>query len=188
MTAETLLPRVMFLFGVGFLAANLVVIVHLVRYLVRKRSALLVWQAAKPRFYGFSLGLGVVLGLLVAFKLLVLHRQVAQVFGDAMMFVYYGYALPLSTRIQRGFYGDGVWADTGFLPWGQIAAVSWKHEAGVVMLILIARHRQIARQLAVPGSQYGAVRRLLRDRIQAHDIHFGGSGIDLGSRDERDTI
>jgi hypothetical protein len=35
---------------------------------------------------------------------------------------------------------------------------------------------------------YGEARRLLRDRITAHDIHIGGAGLDLGSRDERDAV
>lgn len=182
-----LLQRVLFLFGVGFLIANLVVATDLLRFLRRKRSALLVWQNPKPRFYGFSLGLGVILGLLFLFKLLVLRRPLSGLFGEAMMFVYYGYTFPLSTRIARGFYQDGVWADTGFLPWGQIAAVSWKEEQGVT-LVLISHLKSIARRLHVPGELYGEARRLLRDKIKAHDIHIGGTGLDLGSRDEQDSV
>ena len=39
-----------------------------------------------------------------------------EVFGESMMLVYYGYAQPLSLRIGRGFYQDGIWADGGFCP------------------------------------------------------------------------
>ena len=187
MRLEVFLPQILFLFGVGFLFANLKVVADLIRFRVRKASALLVWQNPKPRFYGFSLALGVVLGLLLAFKLFVQRRTVDQVFGEAMMFVYYGYALPLSTRIARGFYRDGVWSDTGFLRWRQISAVSWR-EDGPVTLILISRLRQIARRLEVPGNLYGEARRVLRDRIKAHDVHIGGSGLNLGTRDEADAV
>jgi len=187
MRPEVVLPQILFLFGVGFLFANLKVVADLIRFRVRKASALLVWQNPKPRFYGFSLALGVVLGLLLAFKLFVQRRTADQVFGEAMMFVYYGYALPLSTRIARGFYRDGVWSDTGFLRWRQISAVSWR-EDGPVTLILISRIRQIARRLEVPGNLYGEARRVLRDRIKAHDIHIGGSGLNLGTRDEADAV
>jgi len=38
----------------------------------------------------------------------------------------------------------------------------------------------------VPIENYSAARRLLRDKIAAHDIHFSGTGLDLGDRDERD--
>ena len=76
------------------------------------------------------------LGLLLAFKLVRAATARSQLFGEAMMFVYYGYAFPLSTRIARGFYGDGIWSDSGFMRWGQISAVSWKEE-GRVTLILI---------------------------------------------------
>ena len=66
------------------------------------------------------------------------------------MFVYYGYLFPLSTRIARGFYQDGVWSDSGFMRWAQISAVSWKDE-GAVTLILISHGNSIARRLEVPG-------------------------------------
>jgi hypothetical protein len=94
---------------------------------------------------------------------------------------------PLSTRIRRGFYGDGVWSDSGFMNWSEISAVSWKEEP-TLTLVLISHVKSIARRLDVPGPLYGQARRLLRDRVQAHDINMGGAGLDLGTRDERDSI
>jgi hypothetical protein len=192
-------PRLLFLFGVGFLAANLKLVVDLLRYQRRKRSALLTWQGPKPRTYGFSLALGVTLGLLIAVKVFMLKWPPEQLFGETMMFLYYGYAFPLSTRISRGFYDEGVWSDSGFMRWAQISALSWKEQdpaaappSGAaarvqnhgVTLILISHFRNIARHLEVPGHLYGQVRRLLRDRIKARDIQIGGTGLDLGGRDE----
>jgi len=187
MGQEFLLPQVLFFFGVGFFVANVKVIVVLLRFRVRKASALLIWTGPKPRYYGFTLALGAILGALVAFKIFVLGREPSQLLGEIMMFVYYGYAFPLSTRIARGFYRDGVWSDSGFMRWGQISAVSWK-ESGVVTLMLISHFRGIARRLEVPGHLYGEARRLLQDRIKAHDIHIGGAGLDLGSRSEADAV
>lgn len=187
MSPESLLPQVLFVFGIGFFAANLKVIADLLRFRIRKSSALLVWDNPKPPYYGFALALGAVLGLLVAFKIFILGRTPSQLFGEVMMFVYYGYAFPLSTRIARGFYRDGVWSDGGFMPWGRISAVSWKEE-GAVTLILISHFRHSARRLEVPGRLYGQARRLLRDKVKAHDIHIGGAGLDLGIRDEQDAV
>ncbi len=48
--------------------------------------------------------------------------------------------------------------------------------------------RAFARQLVVPDNCYGAARRLLRDKIAAHDIHFTGKSLDLGLHDERDDV
>ena len=185
--APGILQTILLLFGIGFLAANAKVGADLYRYYRRKRSATLIWENPKPRFYGFSLFLGVVLSSLFAFKLFVQHRPAWSLLGEAMMSVYYALALPLSARIRRGFYDDGVWADTGFMRWGQISAVSWKEE-GRVTLVLISQVRNIARRLAVPGNLYGEARRVLRERIKAHDIHIGGAGLDLGSRDEADAV
>ena len=187
MTPEAVLPKLLFLFGIGFLAANLKLTADLVRFQMRKSSALLVWQGAKPRYYGFALALGMVLGLLVVFKIFMLGRTPGQLFGEIMMFLYYGYVFPLSTRIARGFYRDGVWLDSGFMRWGQISAVSWREE-GAVTLVVIPHFRHIAKRLEVPGHLYGHARRLLRDKVQAHDIHIGGAGLDLGSRDDKDAV
>jgi hypothetical protein len=187
MEPAVLLTRVLFLFGVGFLAANVKVVADLLRFRRRSRHAELTWEGAKPKFYGFMLGLGVVLGLMLAFKTFVQRRPFDQLFGEAMMFVYYGYAFPLSTRILRGFYRDGIWTDTGFMRWGQISAVSWKEEHNPV-LILISHAGSIARRLEIPGHLYGQARRVLRDKIKAHEIAMGGAGLDLGSRGEGDTV
>ena len=187
MAPEFLLPQLLFMFGVGFFAANVKVTADLLRFHSRKSSALLIWENPKPRYYGFALALGAVLGLLLIVKIFILGRSPWQLFGEVMMFLYFGYAVPLSTRIARGFYQDGVWSDSGFMPWGQISAVSWK-EGESVTLILISRFRSIARHLEVPGHLYGQARRLLRDRIKAHDIHIGGAGLDLGSRSDQDAV
>jgi hypothetical protein len=181
-----LAPRLLLLFGLGFLVANIIVARDLVRYHRAKRSALLIWSVAKPRYYGFSLALGVILGLLLILEVS-LKRPSYSLFGEAMMFVYYGYLFPLSTRIARGFYQGGVWSDSGFMPWSRISAVSWKDE-GAVTLVLISHGQNLARRLEVPGPQYGQARRVLLDRIKAHDIHIGGAGLNLGTRDEGDSI
>ncbi len=194
MTPDSLLPgfawmapRLLFILGLGFLAANIKVTADLLRYHWRKRFALLTWQNPKPRYYGLNLALGVTLGLLIAYKVFVMNRQPDQLFGETMMFVYYGYAFPLSARISRGFYRDGVWSDSGFMRWAHISAVSWKDEGGVT-LILISHFRNIARRLEVPAHLYGQARRVLRDRIRDQALHIGGSGLDLGSRDDEDAV
>jgi hypothetical protein len=181
------LQLILFLFGIGFLAANVKVATDLLRYRRRRRSALLIWPGRKPPFYGFCLLLGVVLTGLFVFKLFVQHRPSQTLLGEAMMSVYYALSVPLSAHIRRGFYQDGVWSDTGFLPWSQISAVSWK-EAGGITLVLVSQLRSIARRLQVPGQLYGEARQLLRERIKAHQIQIGGTGLDLGSRDGRDAV
>ena len=95
------------------------------------------------------------------------------------MFLYFGCAVPLTRRIGRGFYADGVWAENGFMPYQHIAGIAWR-EGEQLTLLLISRLKQMARPLIVPTAYYGAVRRLLRDKIAAQDIQFSGGGLDLG--------
>ena len=133
--------------------------------------------------YAFALALGVALGLLVFAKLVFLHRQA---FGESMMFLDYAYFFPMSLTIGRGFYEDGIWAETTFIPYNEVGGITWREGEHQATLIVISRLRNLARRLTVPGDKYGAARRLLRDKIGEHAIHFTGTGLDLGERDERD--
>lgn len=187
MSVDVLLLRVLIVLGAGFLVANLRILFDFVRFLRLRSSALLTWPGRKPPLYGLLLGLGVVLGFLIVYKVWVQRRPPAHVFGEAMMFVYYGYLLPLSLRIGRGFYEQGIWAESGFIPYSQVGGLTWR-EGDEITLILISRARRLARRLVVPQRHYGAARRLLRDKIAAHAIHFGGKGLDLGAHDARDDV
>jgi hypothetical protein len=182
---QPVLRGTLVLLGVGFLIANARLILEYFQFLRRRRSALLIWPSPKPPYYGMALAIGVVLGFLVFYKLVVLRRQV---FGEGMMFLYYAYLLPLSRQIGRGFYEEGIWADTVFIPYNEVGGISWREGEHQVTLIVISRLRNLARRLVVPGENYAAARRLLRDKIAAHAIHFSGTGLDLGEHDEREDV
>ena len=173
------------LLGLGFLVANARLVLEYVKFRRRRREALLIWISPKPPYYGMGLGVGVALGFLVFFKLVISHQQA---FGEIMMFVYYAYLLPLSRRIGRGFYADGIWADSDFIPYNEVGGISWREGEHSVALIVISRLRNLARRLTVPGEYYAGARRVLRDKIARHDIHFSGTGLDLLDHDERDDV
>lgn len=181
------LSRILFVLGLGFLLANLRLLYQFIRFLRLKSSAVLTWPGKRPPFYGLLLVLGATLSLLIVYKLAVLQLHPARVFGEAMMLVYYGYAVPMSLKIGRGFYEDGIWADAGFVRYSTIGGVSWR-EGEQLTLVLIDRMRQFGRKLTVPDGYYGAARRVLRDKIAAHDIHFTGKPLDLGGHDARDDV
>ena len=103
-----------------------------------------------------------------------------------MMFLYYGYLLPLSTRIRRGLYRDGIWTDSGFMRYTDIGGLTWK---GDDTLVMASRERTLARRLRVPGVHLGEVRHFLRDKIGEHAIEFdAGPGLHLGTRDTRESV
>lgn len=181
------LPDILYLLGAGFLVLNVRLFYQYARYRRLRSSALVTWPAARPPLYTLFLGVGALLGLLIIYKLAVLRLHPVQVFGETMMLVYYVYGLPLSLRIGRGFYADGIWTEAGFMPYSTIGGITWR-EAPDVTLVLMYRKRTIARRLLVPHRLYGAARRVLRDKIAAHDIHFTGKTLDLGMHDERDDV
>lgn len=186
MFGDSIPARILLVLGVGFLIANVRLLLDFLRFLKRRRSALLTWPGRKHPYHGLLLAIGVLLGFLLVYKAVIQRRPPLQFFGEAMMFVYYAYAWPLSRRIGRGFYEDGIWAESGFVPYSRIGGLSWR-EGEEVTLVLIYRLRNLARRLSVPAAHYAAARRLLRDKIAAHDIDFTGSGLDLGL-DERNRV
>jgi hypothetical protein len=180
---QPIITGTLLLLGAGFLVANARLLLEYARFVRRRRHALLTWRAGPAPYHGLALGLAVVLGLIVFYKIVVSGQQA---FGESMMFLYYGYLLPLSRRIGRGFYEDGIWADSSFIPYNEVGGISWREGEHSVSLIVISRLRNLARRLAVPPEHYGAARRLLRDKIGEHEIHFAGVGLDLDAHDERD--
>ena len=187
LTSTPLLPELLFLLGIGFFVADVRLLFQYIQFQRLRSSAVLVWPGRKPPFYGLLLVLGAVLSLLIIYKLAFLRMRLLDVFGETMMLVYYGYAVPLSLRIGRGFYEEGIWADAGFIPYSRIGGLTWR-EGEQLTLVLIYRMRAFARRLVVPEVYYGAARRLLRDKIAAHHIHFTGKPLDLGMHDERDDV
>jgi hypothetical protein len=184
MTVQLLAHQLLFLLGLGFLVANLRVGLTLLRYVRARRAAILVWRQRRPPYYRLSILLGGVQGLLLV-SLVLLRVPTPQVLSLGMMLIYFLAATPLSTRIDRGFYETGVWADSGFLPWDRISSVAWREDP--VTLIVSSSAGSIARHLRVPSSLYGEARKILRDRIRLHGFQVH-AGLDLGMREDRDQI
>ncbi len=172
--------------GAGFLVANVHLVYQFIRFYRIRKTALVTWPGRRPAYYGLFLGLGVVFGVLVFVKLIIQQRPAVDVFGEGMMLVYYAYLWPMNFRIGRGLYERGIWTDSTFVPYSEIGGLSWR-EAKEITLVVIYRLRTVARPLSVPHAHYAEVRRLLRDRIASHDIHFTMKAFDLGS-DEREVV
>ena len=171
--------------GLLFVIVNVRVGWQIASWWRRRRRAVVVWPSPKPPFYAINLAIGVLLGILL-FVTAYLLRPTASLFGVGMMFVYYGYLLPLSTRIKRGLYEEGIWTDSGFMRYAEIGGLAWK---GSDTLVIASRQKTLARRLSVPGMHLGEVRHFLREKIGAHDIEFdAGPGIHLGTRDTRESV
>src|SRR5262245_52187911 len=110
-------------FGYGFLIANLHLLLQYVRFLRRRAHALLIWPSPRPPYFSVGVILAVVLGILVFCEVVLLRRQA---FGEGMMFLYYACLLPLSLRIRKGFYEDGIWSDSAFIPYHEVGGVTWR--------------------------------------------------------------
>src|SRR5258708_34379252 len=166
-----LLLRILYVIGAGFILINLREFFQYYKFTRLRKSALLTWAGPRPPLYRLFMWVGAVLAVLVFYKLAVLRLHPNYVFGETMMLVYYVYALPLGTKINRGFYEDGIWTEGGILPYANIGGLTWREGTGPTR-VLLSRSRSFARQVIVPEPYYGQARRLLRDKIAAHDSHF----------------
>jgi len=181
------LERLLFVFGLGFLAADIRAVVNHLLYWRRRPGRLLTWPAPYPPFFSLQLIIGGLLGLLMAYNLLFRVTSAEELFGEGMMFLYYTYAVPLAHRIDRGLYGEGVWTDLGFVRYRSIGAVTWREEEDPVLL-LASRSGGTARRLRVPGPLYGATRRVLRDLVRSGQIQLKAGGLGLGEKDPREDL
>lgn len=180
------LGTLLFFFGVGFFAANLVTAWVCLADWRRRKTAVLVWRMPPPFFAALPVLISLGLAILIVYKLLVLAWPVWRLFGEGMMLAYYGYLYPLSLRLKRGFFEEGIRFDRGFARWEDLKGLTWRRE-GPPVLVAVYGHRRAGR-LTVPIERLGMARRVLRDRIAAHQIQFTPGPLDLGGHDVRDDV
>jgi hypothetical protein len=189
MTLQELAPvlrQALLALGLLFVIVDILVGWQLLRWWRMRSQAIVTWPAPRPPFYVINLAIGVMLGILLFVTVFVVPRPAVSVFGVAMMFVYYGYLLPLSTRIRRGLYQHGIWTDSGYMRYTDIGGLTWK---GNDTLVAASRQKTLARRTRVPGAHLGEVRHLLREKIGDHAIEFdAGPGLHLGTRDTRESV
>jgi hypothetical protein len=158
------------LFGLSVYFSVLVVRVGGALVLFRRvqPTALVTWPVPRPQNVPFSL----VLGLVAAGCAVVLShlgRPFHHVYSQGIMAVYFLLVVPISRRIQLGVYRDGVWADSGFLPWSKVARLAYRETPEIVLVML--RRGGGASRLPVPAGEYGAVRKLVEEKIRDHVLN-----------------
>lgn len=143
---------------------------------VRSR-ALLTWRLAPPPQFAWVVVLGVV-SLAVAILNITLQRPLHHLYGQFAMSAYFILMVPLTARIHRGLYEDGVWAESGFLPYASIGRMAFR-EGPEIILILLPRGRSGSFRLPVPREEYGAVRKVLEEKIRTHAVNMDAAILGL---------
>ena len=133
-------------------------------------TALLTWPVPRSAQLPFLLALGVVATGVTALNAY-LDRPLHHVLSQALMAAYFIGMVPLCRRIRLGFYDEGVWADTGFLPYANIGRIAFR-ESPEIVLILLPRGRSGSFRLPVPPEEYGAVRKVLEEKIRARVVNI----------------
>lgn len=127
-------------------------------------TAVLTWPVPRSQQLPWLVALGVVNVALTVLNGLI-GRPVHHVVSLGLMALYFVLMVPLASRIRLGFYRDGVWADAGFLPYQRIGRMAFR-ETPVIELVLLPRGGSGSFRLPVPPEEYGAVRKLLEEKIR----------------------
>jgi len=155
----------------------------LLRWLAFRRvrhTALHTWRARVP-FVQRMLPLLGVASALAAVLNGSFGRPLHHVYSQAIMAVYFLAMVPLLERIPIGVYRDGVIAERGFVPWQRIARLAFRETPDIVLLLLRRGRGRALYRLPVPPSEYGAVRRVLIEKMRDHEMNVDAPILGLGS-------
>jgi hypothetical protein len=141
-----------------------------------RRTALVTWPTPRRMAFWLLVLLGAV-NLPVAAVTFAYH-PFHEAVSPLSIALYFMLILPLLARIPMGFYGDGVWAEGGFLPYSRIRRFAF-FEGPQLVLLLLPWGGGGAVRLPVPPDEYGAVRKLLGEKIRAHDLNLEGGILGL---------
>jgi len=184
LTNETILSLGLVGLGVYFTVLLVRAGVLYARYLRLLPTAAVTWPPRRPRFAALVTALGV-LAAAVTLLNARLGRPLHHVYGQAAMTVYFLGMGPLVSRIRRGVYRDGVFADRGFVPWGQISRLAFI-EAGEIALVIVVRGTPLVFRLAMPPGEYGAVRKAVEERIRRGELRVDPAFLGLDSGEDED--
>jgi hypothetical protein len=157
--------------------------VYLRRYLRYRRvrgTSELTWFPPRPWFYNMCLGIGFFMLSLTAVSVF-LARPTLTIVAQGLMALFYTVLFPLSFRIRRGFYGTGILAEQGFVPYGRIRNLSWIEKRQIVLVLEIEGgflHAGYAR-LVVPGELFGQARRILAGHVEDRSLSMEKSILGL---------
>lgn len=170
--------------GLGFVGIGLYFAVQLVRgiagYLKFRRllpTAILTWPVPRPRAASLLVALGVGSAAVTVLNGY-MNRPLHHVLGLGLMALYFVLMVPLAGRIRLGLYEGGVWADAGFLPWGHIARMAYRETPDIV-LVLLSRDGARSFRLPVPAGEYGAVRKVVEEKVRSHEVTVEGGLLGL---------
>ena len=168
LATQTALTVVLAGLGLYFLVLVIRALAGYLRFVRLRATAVLTWPVRRPAHFPLLLGLGV-LALGVAVLNGRMNRPLHHVASQVLIAVYFILVVPLATRIRLGLYRDGVWADAGFLPYAEIARMAFV-EGHEVVLVMLARGRGSAFRLPLPAGEYGAVRKVIEEKIRSRAL------------------
>ena len=166
---ERVLTTVLFALAVYFSGLLIWSLARYAKFRRLRPTALLTWPNRPPRNWRFLVGLGALSGA-VALLNGILQRPFHHVYSQGIMSIYFLLIVPLTSHIRLGFYQDGVWSESGFVPYARIKRLAFRETPEIVLLLLSRGARSRVFPLPVPPNEYGAVRRLLEDKAREHAL------------------
>lgn len=152
-----------------FAVLNARVMHRYLRFRAMRGAALLTWPAPRPYSKVLNVALGG-LGAALAVAGLALKSPLLAL-SQGLSALYFLATVRLIAVIRPGFYAAGIWAEAGFVPYGQVARWAIRDSEEVVLL-LVRRGQPGALRLHVPRDDYGAVNKLLQQKAHEHRLEL----------------
>jgi hypothetical protein len=162
-----------------FSILNARVLWRYVRFRGMRQAPLLTWPAPRSAVHNLGIAVGV-LSTVVAGIGLVLHAGLLSL-SQGLTALYFLGALPLLTSIRSGLYAGGIWLETTFVPYEDIARWALPNSQELVLLIVRRRHPRGLR-LTVPPDEYAAVHKLLLQKAHEHRLQTDPQILNLSPR------
>ncbi len=167
---ETLLTAAVWFIGLYFTGQILHALWLLFAYRQIRQQPLVTWETPRHPLHLIFVGLGT-LGLGLAWMGIAQDQPLENIWAQMATAGYFLIAAPLLEKARPGFYERGIWSSRGHLAWDRIGRLAFREDDGVV-LILVPRGNGLPHNLDLPPDEYGAVRRILRERIRRDDMHM----------------
>jgi hypothetical protein len=128
------------------------------------------WESRRHPLHLIFVGIGT-LSLGLAWLGVAQDQPLENIWAQMATAGYFLIATPLLERARLGFYEGGIWSGRGHLAWDRIGRLAFREVEGVE-LVLVPRGRGLPLRLEIPPDEYGAVRRILRERIRRDELHM----------------
>lgn len=175
---ETLLRAGVWFIGLYFTGQILHALWLYRAYRKIRTAPLVTWETRRHPLHLIFVGIGT-LGLGLAWLGIAQDQPLENVWAQMVTAGYFLIAAPLLEKARPGFYERGIWSSRGHLAWEGVGRLAFRDDDSLELLV-VPKGRGLPHKLELPPDEYGAVRRILRERIRKEEMRMEPAILGVG--------